>query len=272
VTALWPAIVAALNWIDGAGDADGDGFVEYRRAGDLGLANQGWKDSHDAIFHADGRLAQGAIALAEVQGYVYAAKRVIARCARRLGQSEAAAKLETDAAKLAERFEAALWCPEIDTYALALDGAKEPCRVRSSNAGQVLFTGIAGAERAGLVTEGLLQPRFFSGWGIRTIAKGESRYNPMSYHDGSIWRWDLRVSITSDRSTNSSADCSTLQLIWSCGGCPSCSADLSASAAMAQRSIPSPALPRPGPVRGLLRRSKPRSGCNSIRSAARSSC
>jgi len=190
VTALWPAIVAALNWIDGAGDADGDGFVEYRRAGDLGLANQGWKDSHDAIFHADGRLAQGAIALAEVQGYVYAAKRVIARCARRLGQSEAAAKLETDAAKLAERFEAALWCPEIDTYALALDGAKEPCRVRSSNAGQVLFTGIAGAERAGLVTEGLLQPRFFSGWGIRTIAKGESRYNPMSYHDGSIWPHD----------------------------------------------------------------------------------
>jgi glycogen debranching enzyme len=190
VSALWPAITAALNWIDGAADIDGDGFVEYQRAGDRGLANQGWKDSHDAIFHADGRLAQGPIALAEVQGYVYAAKRVIARCARRLGHDQVAAKLDADATWLAQRFEAAFWCPDIDTYALALDGAKEPCRVRSSNAGQVLFTGIAGAERAGVVAEGLLQPRFFSGWGIRTIAKGESRYNPMSYHNGSIWPHD----------------------------------------------------------------------------------
>ena len=190
VSELWPSIVAAINWIDGAGDPDGDGFVEYHRASDRGLANQGWKDSHDAIFHADGRLAQGAIALAEVQGYVYAAKCVIARCARRLGHGHTAAKLEADAAELAERFEAAFWCPDIDTYALALDGAKEPCRVRSSNAGQVLFTGIANAERAGVVAEGLLQPHFFSGWGVRTIAKGEARYNPMSYHDGSIWPHD----------------------------------------------------------------------------------
>jgi glycogen debranching enzyme len=187
---LWPSIEAALGWIDGPGDPDGDGFIEYRRATEQGLANQGWKDSHDAIFHADGRLAEGHIALAEVQGYVFAAKRVAAGCARRLGHVELARKLETDATRLAERFEAAFWCPEIETYALALDGAKEPCQVRTSNAGQVLYAGIAGPERAATVGRGLMETRFNSGWGIRTLAKGEARYNPMSYHNGSIWPHD----------------------------------------------------------------------------------
>src|SRR5579862_1425232 len=187
---LWPSIEAALAWIDGPGDPDRDGFVEYLRATDQGLANQGWKDSYDAIFHADGRLAEGAIALAEVQGYVYAAKRMAARCAQRIGRSEIAHKLHDEAQRLAERFEAAFWCPEIETYAIALDGNKNPCRVRTSNAGQVLFTGIASSERAARVAHGLLQPRFFSGWGIRTVAAGEARYNPMSYHDGSIWPHD----------------------------------------------------------------------------------
>jgi glycogen debranching enzyme len=187
---LWPSIEAALRWIDGSGDPDRDGFVEYRRATAQGLANQGWKDSHDAIFHADGRLAEGHIALAEVQGYVFAAKRLAARCAVRLGRPEDACRLEAEAAELAERFEAAFWCPELETYALALDGAKEPCRVRTSNAGQVLFTGIARADRATKVARGLLGTRFNSGWGIRTLAKGEARYNPMSYHNGSIWPHD----------------------------------------------------------------------------------
>jgi glycogen debranching enzyme len=187
---LWPAIEAALRWIDGPGDPDRDGFVEYRRATEQGLANQGWKDSHDAIFHADGRLAEGHIALAEVQGYVFAAKRLAARCARRLGHAALARRLEAEAASLAERFEAAFWCPEIDTYALALDGAKEPCRVRTSNAGQVLFAGIARPDRAATVARGLMETRFNSGWGIRTVAKGEARYNPMSYHNGSIWPHD----------------------------------------------------------------------------------
>ena len=114
---------------------DGDGFIEYFRATEQGLANQGWKDSYDAIFHADGRLAEGPIALAEVQGYVYAAKRLAARCARRMGREETARKLDSEAARLADAFEAAFWCPELGTYALALDGAKRPCRVRSSNAG-----------------------------------------------------------------------------------------------------------------------------------------
>jgi glycogen debranching enzyme len=190
VESLWPAIEAALNWIDGPGDPDRDGFVEYKRATEQGLSNQGWKDSHDAIFHADGRLAEGEIALAEVQGYVFAAKRVAARCARRLGRDADARKFEAEASRLAERFETAFWCPEIDTYALALDGDKKPCRVRTSNAGQVLFTGIASSDRALRVAEGLLQPRFFSGWGIRTVARGESRYNPMSYHNGSVWPHD----------------------------------------------------------------------------------
>jgi glycogen debranching enzyme len=190
VAALWPAIEAALGWIDGPGDADRDGFVEYYRATEKGLANQGWKDSHDAVFHADGRLAEGPIALAEVQGYVFAAKRMAARCAMRLGRQAVAEKLDAEASALAERFEAAFWCPGIDTYALALDGDKKPCRVRTSNAGQVLFTGIATAAHAARVADGLLQPRFFSGWGIRTVARGEPRYNPMSYHNGSIWPHD----------------------------------------------------------------------------------
>src|ERR1700730_13667008 len=121
---LWPAIEAALRWIDGAGDPDRDGFVEYQRASEQGLANQGWKDSYDAIFHADGRLAEGHIALAEVQGYVFAGKRLAARCAQRLGLADQARKLEAEAQHLSERFEAAFWCPELGTYALALDGDK----------------------------------------------------------------------------------------------------------------------------------------------------
>ncbi|MGB6535212.1 MAG: amylo-alpha-1,6-glucosidase [Xanthobacteraceae bacterium] len=190
IAELWPNIEAALGWIDGPGDADGDGFVEYKRESEQGLANQGWKDSHDAIFHADGRIAEGKIALVEVQAYVYAAKRMAANCARWLRRDQIAKSLDRQADDLAERFEKAFWCPEIETYALALDGKKEPCRVRTSNAGQVLFTGIASPERAARVAAELLQPHFFSGWGIRTVAIGEARYNPMSYHNGSIWPHD----------------------------------------------------------------------------------
>jgi glycogen debranching enzyme len=187
---LWPAIEAALRWIDGAGDPDQDGFVEYQRASEQGLANQGWKDSYDAIFHADGRLAEGYIALAEVQGYVFAGKHLAARCALRLGLVDKARKLEAEAQRLAERFEDAYWCEELGTYALALDGAKQPCRVRTSNAGQLLFTGIARHDRARMVAADLMRPHFFTGWGIRTVARGQARYNPMSYHDGSIWPHD----------------------------------------------------------------------------------
>ena len=187
---LWPAIEAALRWIDGAGDPDRDGFVEYQRASEQGLANQGWKDSYDAIFHADGRLAEGYIALAEVQGYVFAGKQLAARCAVRLGKDDRARQLEAEAKRLAERFEEAFWCEELGTYALALDGDKQPCRVRTSNAGQLLFSGMVREDRARLVAADLMRPHFFTGWGIRTVARGEARYNPMSYHDGSIWPHD----------------------------------------------------------------------------------
>jgi glycogen debranching enzyme len=187
---LWPAIEAALRWIDGAGDPDQDGFVEYQRASEQGLANQGWKDSYDAIFHADGRLAEGYIALSEVQAYVFAGKHLAARCALRLGLVDRARQLEADAQRLAERFEEAFWCDDLGTYALALDGAKQRCKVRTSNAGQLLFTGIARHDRARMVAADLMRPHFFTGWGIRTVARGEARYNPMSYHNGSIWPHD----------------------------------------------------------------------------------
>ena len=187
---LWPAIERALAWIDGPGDPDGDGFVEYARGAATGLSNQGWKDSFDSVFHADGRLAEGPIALVEVQGYVYAAKKLAATCAGVLGMTERARALDTEAEHLRQRFDEAFWCEEIGTYALALDGAKTQCQVRTSNAGQTLFTGIARPDRAHRIAECLLGPSFYSGWGIRTVAKGEARYNPMSYHNGSVWPHD----------------------------------------------------------------------------------
>jgi glycogen debranching enzyme len=187
---LWPAIEAALSWIDGPGDRDRDGFIEYFRANEQGLVNQGWKDSADAVFHADGRLAVGPIALAEVQGYVFAAKRLMARCARLLGYDDRADVLEEESRRLAEHFETAFWREDLQMYALALDGAKEPCCVRTSNAGQVLFTGIARPDHAAIVAATLLGPDLFSGWGIRTVSRREIRYNPMSYHNGSVWPHD----------------------------------------------------------------------------------
>ena len=183
-------VEAALHWIDRYGDRDGDGFVEYQRQSADGLLHQGWKDSDDAVFHADGSPARGPIALCEVQGYVYAARRAGAALAAVLGQAERAAELTRQAEALRERFEQAFWCEELSTYALALDGDKRPCRVRTSNAGQCLFTGIASPERARRVARTLLGPESFSGWGIRTVAASESRYNPMGYHNGSVWPHD----------------------------------------------------------------------------------
>ena len=187
---LWESIDRALRWIEGEADVDGDGFVEYRRATSSGLLNQGWKDSEDAVFHADGRLAEGPIALVEVQGYIYAAKRAAAYCCQLLGNDDRAVQLEAAAQRLKQRFQGAFWCAELGTYALALDGDKKQCRVRTSNAGQTLFTGIASAQHAAHIVPQLICPSFFSGWGIRTVASGESRFNPMSYHNGSIWPHD----------------------------------------------------------------------------------
>ncbi|HKU54229.1 MAG TPA: hypothetical protein VJP60_02610, partial [Rhizomicrobium sp.] len=190
IRALWPNIAAALGWIDTYGDRDGDGFVEYHRVSENGLTNQGWKDSGDSIMHADGTLACGPIALCEVQGYVYAAKRGAAAMAAALGEEARAAELAAAAEKLCDRFEAKFWLEDLGTYALALDGDKQPCRVKSSNAGQVLICGIAAPERARAVAAGLLVPEMFSGWGVRTLCASAPRFNPMSYHNGSIWPHD----------------------------------------------------------------------------------
>ena len=190
---LWPHIERALEWIDRYGDLDGDGFVEYARKSDNGLTNQAWKDSEDSMFHADGSLARGAIAACEVQGYVFAARIHAARLARSLGKEESAQRLERQAQALKERFEAQFWDDELGTYVLALDGEKRPCRVRSSNAGHVLWCGLASPERARITGRTLLSPDSFSGWGVRTIAKGAPRYNPMSYHNGSIWPHDNAI-------------------------------------------------------------------------------
>jgi glycogen debranching enzyme len=187
---LWPNIMAALAWVDDYGDLDGDGFVEYQRRTEQGLANQGWKDSQDSIPHADGRLARGPIALVEVQAYVFAAKSEISDVARALGQTALADKLKLQAVELQQRFESTFWCPDIGSYALALDGNKQPCAVRTSNPGHALFCGIASPEHAETLVATLLNRNSFSGWGIRTMAAGEIRYNPISYHNGSIWPHD----------------------------------------------------------------------------------
>jgi glycogen debranching enzyme len=187
---LWPNIRAAVSWMETYGDIDHDGFIEYDRKSVNGLINQGWKDSSDAVFHADGQLANAPIALCEVQGYAYAAWYGASQLAAVLGYANLERRWLEKAETLQRRFEESFWCEEIGTYAMALDGNKEPCRVRSSNAGQALFSGIATPEHASRVVATLLDPSSFTGWGIRTIAEGEARYNPMSYHNGSIWPHD----------------------------------------------------------------------------------
>jgi glycogen debranching enzyme len=188
VQALWPQIDLALGWMDRRADADG--FVSYQRSTEDGLSNQGWKDSYDAVSHADGTLARGAISLCEVQGYVYAARVAGAVIAARIGLDEQAAALRAKAADLKQAFEARFWCERLSTYALALDGDGQQCQVRSSNAGHLLMAGIISQERARQVVEGLMDAGQFTGWGIRTLAAGEARYNPMSYHNGSVWPHD----------------------------------------------------------------------------------
>jgi glycogen debranching enzyme len=187
---LRPNVEAALRWMDEAGDRDGDGFIEYGRQEETGLINQGWKDSHDSIFHADGRMAKGPIALVEVQAYAYGAWCAAAQIMRRLGDAGAADRHQARAARLRQHFDKAFFDSDLGTYVLALDGEKTPCRVHSSNAGHALYTGIALPERAEAVAATLMSDSFFSGWGVRTLGKSEPRYNPMSYHNGSVWPHD----------------------------------------------------------------------------------
>ena len=190
---LWPSIDAALAWMETFGDKDRDGFLEYARGTATGLRNQGWKDSEDCVFHTDGSLAEGPIALCEVQGYAYAARLAAARIASRLGKVEVAQQLSERAETLREQFERAFWCEDLRSYAVALDGEKRPCEVRTSNAGQCLWSGIVAPERAKLVAQQLLSDDFFTGWWIRTVAETEPCYNPMSYHTGSLWPHDCAL-------------------------------------------------------------------------------
>jgi glycogen debranching enzyme len=190
IETIWPNIRAALTWMDRYGDRDGDGFIEYQRRTPHGLLQQGWKDSSDSVFHADGRIAEGPIALCEVQAYTYAARLAAAGLAQALGHDDMSRSLREQAHALRERFLARFWCPDLGTYALALDGYKEPCRVRASNAGHCLLCGIASPEQAESVARVLGQDTFFTGWGVRTLADRELRYNPMAYHNGSVWPHD----------------------------------------------------------------------------------
>jgi glycogen debranching enzyme len=187
---IWPNIEAALAWMESYTERDAGGFVSYFRQTEEGLANQGWKDSFDSISHADGSLAVGPIALCEVQAYVFAARRAAASIGKRLGHGQQGAAEDAKAERLRLAFEEKFWCEDLGTYALALDGKGQPCRVRASNAGHVLIAGIASPERAARVAEALMDKGFFNGWGVRTLSSGEQRYNPMSYHNGSVWPHD----------------------------------------------------------------------------------
>jgi glycogen debranching enzyme len=193
IRSIWSNIERALNWIDEYGDRDGDGLVEYARRTDAGLTHQGWKDSHDAVFHEDGRLAEAPIALCEVQGYVYEAKLQASRLAERLGKHVLAGELQRSAEHLKARFNEVFWCERIGTYAIALDADKKQCAVPSSNAGHTLWTGIAAPAYAARIAEQLLSENFFCGWGIRTIGCSAVRYNPMAYHNGSVWPHDNAI-------------------------------------------------------------------------------
>jgi glycogen debranching enzyme len=190
VKSIWPAVKRGIGWIEEHGDRDGDGFVEYGRRTEAGLRQQGWKDSDDSVFHADGAIADAPIALCEVQGYVFAARRSAARIAEVLGENDYAEAQMSEAMQLKERFQQDFWDEELGTYVIALDGEKRPCRVRSSNAGHCLFSGIASEEHARRIGAQLLGEAFYSGWGVRTIPVDEVRYNPISYHNGSVWPHD----------------------------------------------------------------------------------
>jgi glycogen debranching enzyme len=187
---LWPNLERALQWIDRYGDVDRDGFVEYSGRSERGLIHQGWKDSNDAVFHEDGSPVEGPVALCEVQGYVWAAKRAAAAVADSLGRKPRARRLTAEAERLRERFDEAFWDGALASYVLALDGEKRPCRVQSSNAGHALFSGVVPEARAATLAATLLDQSSFTGWGVRTLSAEERRYNPMSYHNGSVWPHD----------------------------------------------------------------------------------
>jgi glycogen debranching enzyme len=193
VDQLWPELERATAWIERRIDDDPYGLIAYAKSSEKGLTNQGWKDSGDSIFHADGRFPPPPIALVEVQGYAVAAFRAMAKLARRRGDAESAEHWSARAETLRQRIEDLFWMEEAGCYGLAIDGEGQLCRVRASNMGHLLFAGVPGPDRARRLVETLLHPDFASGWGLRTLAVGEARFNPMSYHNGSIWPHDTAI-------------------------------------------------------------------------------
>ena len=190
---LWPALLAATAWMEHFGDTNGDGLIDYARGQKTGLSNQGWKDSQDSVFHADGRFPDGPIALVEVQGYAFSAYRAMSRFARARGDDDTADRWAAKAEHIREMVEQRFWMEDQGFYGIAIDGAGELCRVKTSNPGHLLFCGLPSPERARRVTRQLLSARFDSGWGVRTLATGEARFNPMSYHNGSVWPHDTAL-------------------------------------------------------------------------------
>ncbi|WP_202327386.1 amylo-alpha-1,6-glucosidase [Mesorhizobium sp. 113-3-9] len=188
---LWPSLCAAAEWIETASRSTG--FLTYQRAAESGLANQGWKDSFDSVFHADGRIPKGPIALVEVQGYVFAAFQGLAKLARLRGEAERAESWEIRADAIRQKVERHFWIEDLSYYALALDGDGQPCKVRTSNAGHLLYVGLPEPDRARMVADQLLSASFHSGWGLRTLADDAIFFNPMSYHNGSIWPHDTAI-------------------------------------------------------------------------------
>jgi glycogen debranching enzyme len=193
VDALVPHADRALEWIEGYGDRDGDGFIEYRRATDRGLINQGWKDSFDGINFASGNLAEPPIALAEVQGYAYAAFLARAHFAREAGDAEVALHWTDRATAMKRRFNEAFWLADRGYFALALDAEKRPVDALASNMGHCLWTGIIDEDKASAVVDHLMSPEMFTGFGVRTLGTTMGAYNPMSYHNGSVWPHDNAI-------------------------------------------------------------------------------
>jgi glycogen debranching enzyme len=190
---LWPAAERALTWMEHCASPFADGYLWYRRRSAVGLDNQGWKDSHDSVMHATGELAKGPIALVEAQAYRYVALLEAAEVAETIGRAALAPTLRSRAGRLRERFEAEFWMEDKQFYALALDGERRPCRVLSTNPGHALWSGIASEARARAVGKRLMGDDLFSGWGLRTLAASERLYNPMSYHNGSVWPHDTAI-------------------------------------------------------------------------------
>ncbi|MEX2536891.1 MAG: glycogen debranching N-terminal domain-containing protein [Trueperaceae bacterium] len=188
---LQPQWEAALTWMQGDGDPDGDGFLEFTAAEPgKGLIVQSWKDSADSMSHSDGTLAEGSLAVSEVQGYAYEAYSAAAEFYKALGQESRAEHWHVIARDLQSRFHETFWIEELGTYAMALDGAKRPLAVHNSNAGQLLWSGIVLKEVAPRLVETLFTRENWSGWGFRTLGSAEVRYNPVSYHNGSVWPHD----------------------------------------------------------------------------------